>query len=203
QTAQQQDGQHAGRQPDRPAPAVRFPSEAEVPELGAGAVMLAVIHGCIAALENDMVTFVFFVLCILCSRNANPYRAIVTVLRRRARAISNLIDRLRCSPAVMSTATCSIVWSHDSAGAFYQILTRCSGGRYSLSPGFTPYASYQASILRKGPSTRKRAGGGTSDVTKNLRGSGGYSWRQICAQPRKKRCSPVKPPTTAAAATAA
>ena len=45
------------------------------------------------------------------------------------------------------------------AGAFYQILTRCSGGRYSLSPGLTPYASYQASILRKGPSTRKRAGG--------------------------------------------
>jgi hypothetical protein len=37
----------------------------------------------------------------------------------------------------------------------YQIFTRFSGARYSLSSGFTPKASYQASTLRTMPLTRK------------------------------------------------
>jgi hypothetical protein len=39
----------------------------------------------------------------------------------------------------------------------HQMRTRSCGSRWSLSPGFTPKASYQASILRIEPSTRKRA----------------------------------------------
>src|SRR4029077_341250 len=40
----------------------------------------------------------------------------------------------------------------------YQSLTRLSGGRYIASPGFTLNASYHASMLRVGPSTRKCGG---------------------------------------------
>lgn len=37
----------------------------------------------------------------------------------------------------------------------HQIFTRSAGARYSLSPGFTPNAAYQASTLRTTPLTRK------------------------------------------------
>src|SRR5207342_2888932 len=40
----------------------------------------------------------------------------------------------------------------------YQIRTRCSGGRYSASPGFTSNAEYHGSKLRTGPLARNCPG---------------------------------------------
>ena len=42
--------------------------------------------------------------------------------------------------------------------AYCQTLTRCSGGRYMVSPGFTPDAWYQSPKLRTMPLTRYLSG---------------------------------------------
>ena len=63
-----------------------------------------------------------------------------------------------------------------------------------MSPGRTSNALYHASILRTGPFTRN-CGGECGSLAIRLRIS---SLRQVtrhaCAQPRKTRCLPVKPP---------
>src|SRR5262249_44353090 len=79
----------------------------------------------------------------------------------------------------------------------HQIRTRSSGLSYTLSPGFTPQATYRASMLRIGPSIGKRGGEWGSVVTCCLSASGRVFPRQTWAQPRNTRCTPVKPSRTA------
>src|SRR5690606_38548449 len=80
----------------------------------------------------------------------------------------------------------------------YQIRTRSSGAIHSRSPSFTSNASYHASMLRNGANARMWPGEWVPLTSCWRSASSRHSVRQTWAQPRKKRCSPVKPSITGA-----
>src|SRR5436309_1480053 len=75
----------------------------------------------------------------------------------------------------------------------YQIWQRSSGGRTIASPTLHWNASAKAGVLESGALTRKRSSGCGSVFTLRRAASGRMLPAQTCAQPRKKRCSGVKP----------
>ncbi len=69
-----------------------------------------------------------------------------------------------------------------------------------MSPGLTPNAAYQASMLRIGPIDRAPPAGECGSVSDLLaqRVVADQLARHTCAQPRKTRWSPVRPSITGA-----
>ena len=138
-------------------------------------VALTTQHRVCTQLRSKPGCAIFAISAFICQRRARSNIPMHALTLRMATDLNRTQQHLHARPRLCCCYVCYMAIND------YQMLTRCSGGRYMASPGCTSKAACQASRLRTTPLVRYSGGAWGSVASNSRMRSSRYRLRQACA----------------------